>query len=235
MNFNIDLKNLDLKNITMDDIKAKLQNVEKKTWIKIGVSFGAVIFFLIIYYGVLNPIVNKKKAQLDDMRAKEGETEQFINNINLAKVKIKKLRPRYEQYSTLFHSRAEVEGLYQTLSEFAGMNDLVISKIEKGKPKAVTKASAIASTDTKKKKKKRKRKKKVDTSVKKNIAYYRIPVNFQIKGNFLGYIKFKRQVAMSQKMLNFDKETIKVIKGDTTSTVAVTGVLTIVGLPDEFF
>ena len=39
---------------------------------------------------------------------------------------------------------------------------------------------------------------------------------------------------MSQKMLNFDKETIKVIKGDTTSTVAVTGVLTIVGLPDEF-
>ena len=40
---------------------------------------------------------------------------------------------------------------------------------------------------------------------------------------------------MSQKMLNFDKETIKVIKGDTTSTVAVTGILTIVGLPDEFF
>ena len=40
---------------------------------------------------------------------------------------------------------------------------------------------------------------------------------------------------MSQKMLNFDKETIKVIKGDTTSTVVVNGVLTIVGLPDEFF
>ena len=89
-----------------------------------------------------------------------------------------------------------------------------------------------------KRRKRRKREKvgkKVDTGVKKNIAYYRIPVNFQIKGNFLGYIKFKRQVAMSQKMLNFDKETIKVIKGDTTSTVAVTGVLTIVGLPDEFF
>ena len=155
--------------------------------------------------------------------------------IKTSKAKIKKLTPRYEQYSTLFHSKAEVEGLYETLSEFAGINNLVISKIEKGKAKAITKASAIASTDTKKKKKKRKRKKKVDTSVKKNIAYYRIPVNFQIKGNFLGYIKFKRQVAMSQKMLNFDKETIKVIKGDTTSTVAVTGVLTIVGLPDEFF
>ena len=68
-----------------------------------------------------------------------------------------------------------------------------------------------------------------------NIAYYKIPVNFQIKGNFLGYIKFKRAVAMSQKMLNFDKESVKVIKGNTTNTVVVSGILTIVGLPDDFF
>ena len=169
------------------------------------------------------------------MQKKQAEITKMNQDIKSSKAKIKKLTPRYEQYSTLFHSKAEVEGLYDTLSQFAGINNLVISKIEKGKPKAITKASAIASTEKKKKKKKRKSRKKVDTGVKKNIAYYRIPVNFQIKGNFLGYIKFKRQVAMSQKMLNFDKETIKVIKGDTTSTVAVTGILTIVGLPDEFF
>ena len=193
------------------------------------------IIFLIIYYAVLSPIVEKKKAQLDNMQKKQAEIIKMNQDIKSSKAKIKKLTPRYEQYSTLFHSKAEVEGLYDTLSQFAGINNLVISKIEKGKPKAITKASAIASTEKKKKKKKRKSRKKVDTGVKKNIAYYRIPVNFQIKGNFLGYIKFKRQVAMSQKMLNFDKETIKVIKGDTTSTVAVTGVLTIVGLPDEFF
>ena len=59
----------------------------------------------------------------------------------------------------LYFSKAEVEGLYDTLSQFAGINNLVISKIEKGKPKAVTKASAIASTEKKKKKKKRKSRK----------------------------------------------------------------------------
>ena len=233
----MDLKNinLDLKNIDLESIKAKIKSIDKKILIKFGIGFLSIIIFLIIYYAVLSPIVEKKKAQLDNMQKKQAEITKMNQEIKASKAKIKKLTPRYEQYSTLFHSKAEVEGLYETLSEFAGINNLVISKIEKGKPKAVTKASAIASTDTKKKKKKRKRKKKVDTSVKKNIAYYRIPVNFQIKGNFLGYIKFKRQVAMSQKMLNFDKETIKVIKGDTTSTVAVTGILTIVGLPDEFF
>ncbi len=233
MNFNIDFKNIDLKNISLEDIQAKLKRVEKKTWIKIGVSFGAVIFFLIIFYGVLNPIVNKKKAQLNDMNSKKEETEKFIQNIKIANKKIKKMRPEYEQYSTLFHTRAEVEGLYQTLSEFAAMNNLVISKIEKKDIKEVTKSDAIAKATGKKKKKSTKKKKK---SVK-NVAYYTIPVDFEITGNFLGYIKFKRQLSLSQKMLNFDKESIQVVKGsgDSTGAIKVNGTLTIVGLADDFF
>ena len=232
----MDLKNinLDLKNINIESIKSKILAIDKKILIKYGIGFGSVVFFLIIYYAILNPIVNKKKIQIDDMLKKQEETKVFNQEIKSAKAKIKKLTPEYESYSTLFHSKAEVEGLYETLSVYAGQNNLVISKIQKGKLKPVGKAAAIASTKKKKKKKKSK-KKKAKLTNKKNIAYYKIPVNFQIKGNFLGYIKFKREVAMSQKMLNFDKESIKVIKGDTTSTVVVSGTLTIVGLPDEFF
>ena len=44
-----------------------LKLADKKTLIKIGNGVGAVIVFLIIYYAVLNPIVNKKKVQIDDM------------------------------------------------------------------------------------------------------------------------------------------------------------------------
>ena len=228
----MDLKNIniDMKNINIESIKAKIQSIDKKILIKFGIGIGSVIVFLIIYYTILSPIVDKKRAQLNDMQKKQTEINEMNKVISSSKAKIKKLTPQYENFSTLFHSKAEVEGLYETLSQFAGMNNLIISKIEKGKPAAVSKVAAMASTEKKKKKKK-----KVDTTKKQNIAYYRIPVNFQIKGNFLGYIKFKRQIAMSLKMLNFDKETIKVIKGNTTSTVAVTGVLTIVGLPDEFF
>tara|TARA_B100001248_G_scaffold45751_1_gene29150 strand:- start:428 stop:1120 length:693 start_codon:yes stop_codon:yes gene_type:complete len=230
----MDLKNIniDMKNINIESIKAKIQSIDKKILIKFGIGIGSVIVFLIIYYTILSPIVDKKRAQLNDMQKKQTEINEMNKVISSSKAKIKKLTPQYENFSTLFHSKAEVEGLYETLSQFAGMNNLIISKIEKGKPAAVSKVAAMASTEKKKKKKK---KKKVDTTKKQNIAYYRIPVNFQIKGNFLGYIKFKRQIAMSLKMLNFDKETIKVVKGDTTSTVVVNGVLTIVGLPDEFF
>ena len=65
--------------------------------------------------------------------------------------------------------------------------------------------------------------------------YYRIPVKFQINGNFLGYIKFKRALSLSNKMLNFESEKIQVDSGDSTGAIKVSGTLTIVGLADEFF
>ena len=220
---------MDLKNLKIEDLKPLImQYADKKTLIKIGISAGAVIFFLIIYYAILNPIVNKKKLQLTKMNEMKAETTEFVNNIATIKAKIKQLTPKYENYSTLFHSRAEVEGLYETLSYYAGLNGLVISKIEKKDIKQVSKAAAIAKATGKKAKK---------TKVKKakDVAYYTIPVSFEINGNFLGYIKFKRALSLSKKMLNFDKESIKVVKGDSTGAIKVSGILTIVGLADEFF
>ena len=230
--------NIDLKNLKVEDIKDKLLKLaDKKTLIRIGIGAGAVIFFLIIYYAVLNPIVNKKKLQIDDMNQKKEETAKFVQEIKSKQRKIKKLKPRYDEYSTLFHSRAEVEGLYNALSVYAGENDLVISKIEKKEIKQVTKSDAlskVAKKGKKKKKKKKKRKKKGKIK-KENVAYYTIPVDFEITGNFIGYIKFKRALSLSKKMLNFDKEAIQVVKGDSTGAIKVRGTLTIVGLPDEFF
>ena len=223
----------ELKNLNMDDLKAKVMAfADKKTLIKIGISLGSIIVFLIIYYAILNPIVNKKKAKISDMKAKQAEIVQFKDSIVKAKKKIKKIKPKYENYSTLFHSKAEVEGLYQNLSEFASMNGLIISVIEKGQPVVVSKSKAL---NTKAKKKKKKKKNASKKEAIKDIAYYKIPVKFQINGNFIGYIKFKRALSLSNKMLNFDNESIKVVKGDSTGAIKVSGTLTIVGLADEFY
>ena len=225
--------NIDLKNLNVEDIKAKiLQFADKKTLIKIGISAGAIILFLVIYYAILNPIVNKKKIQLNKMNKMKEETSKYVAEIKSKKSKLKKLTPEYEKYSTLFHTKAEVEGLYETLSYYAGLNNLVISKIEKQNIVGVSKAAALAAASGKKEKKKKKKKtKKKKPST---MAYYKIPVNFEIDGNFLGYIKFKRALSLSQKMLNFDKESIQVVKGDTTGAIKVKGLLTVVGLSGDF-
>ena len=231
------LKNLDLKNLNVEDLKQKvLAFADKKTLIKVGISLGSIIVFLIIYYAILNPIVEKKRNQINDMNTKQEEITKFNKEIVSVKRKIKKIKPKYENYSTLFHSKAEVEGLYQNLSEFATLNGLVISVIEKGKPQQVSRSEILNKGKKKKKKKKKKSKKaKSKKDAIKNIAYYTIPVKFEINGNFIGYIKFKRALSLSNKMLNFESERIQVEKGDSTGAIKVSGTLTIVGLADEFF
>ena len=193
---------MDLNNIKVSDIKEKLQAIDKKTLIKFGIGFGGVIIFLIIYYAVLSPIVEEKKALLDDKVLKENEIIQFQNEIITNKKKLKELEPKYKEQSTLFHSKAEVEGLYQSLSKYAGVNGLIISKIEKKKPKPVLKSGAAEQA--------------AELLNISDVSYFKIPVEYEIKGNFLGYIKFKRAIAKSKKMLNFDKESISIVQNDST-------------------
>ena len=212
---------MDLKNMTMDDLKQKFSTIDKKTLIKFGIGFGAIIIFLIIYYAILNPMVKERKAKYQDKIQKEQEIVDFENNIISLKKTIKKMKPKFEETSTLFHSKAEVEDLYQSLSKHAAVNGLVISKIEKKEPKPVLKVGVTEQSE--------------NNLQKEMVSYYKIPVDYEIRGNFLGYIKFKRAVSKQKKMLNFDKETISVVQNDSTGAIVATGELTIVGMPDEFF
>ena len=163
--------------------------------------------------------MDQKKAQYEDKILKENEILTFNNEIVSMKAKIKKITPEYKNSSGLFHSKAEVEDLYLSLSRFAAVNGLVISKIEKKEPKPVLKSGKV---------------KQANLNLK-DVSYYKIPVEYEITGNFLGHIKFKRDISKSKKMLNFDKEMISIVQQSTTGAIIARGNLTIVGLPDEFF
>ena len=140
--------------------------------------------------------------------------------LSYLKKKIKQITPDYKNNSNLFHSKEEVEDLYNTLSIFAAANNLEILKIEKKTPEPI---SGSKKTENKKKK-----------SLKaKNVSYYKIPVSYEIYGSFLDFIKFKRAIAKSKKMLNFEKELITTSKRQI-GKINVVGQLTIVGLPNEF-
>ena len=210
---------MDLNNINFDEIKEKFLSLEKKTLIKYGSIIGLVIFFLIIYYAILNPIVKKKQYQVQDMNLKKQEIANFENDIISINKKIKKVKPTYEKNSSLFHSKKEVEELYQTLSQYAAVNGLIVSKIDKKEPKPVLKDGTTKSNN-----------KELN---KQNVSYFMIPVNFEMRGNFLGYVRFKKQLSKSNKMLNFEKEVIK-LENKNSSGIVITGELSIVGLTDEF-
>ena len=212
---------MDLKNMDMAQLKEKVLAVaDKKTLIKFGIGFGSIVLFLIIYYAILNPMVKERKVKFDDKVNKQNEISKFNSEIIQLKADLEKMNPEFKKSSTLFHSKAEVEGLYNSLSIFAANNGLVISRIAKQKPIPVLKDGVDVAQNL----------------IEKNmVSYYKIPVVYEIKGKFLGFIKFKRAVSRSNKMLNFDKEIVSVVQGDSTGTIVAQGELTIVGLPDEFF
>ena len=214
---------MDLNNLSIDDLKEKILSFAyKKTLIKFGIGFGAIILFLIIYFAILSPMVDKRKFKYNNQVIKLNEISKFKNDIVITKNRIKEIKPVYEKTSTLFHSKAEVEDLYQSLSGYAESNGLTISKIEKKEPEPVMKEGQIKQS-----------KDKLQIEM---VSYYKIPVIYEIKGNFLGYIKFKRAVSKSKKSLNFNEEKISsVVQNDTTGAIIAKGELTIVGLPNDFF
>tara|TARA_B110000003_G_scaffold263242_1_gene286682 strand:+ start:246 stop:887 length:642 start_codon:yes stop_codon:yes gene_type:complete len=213
---------MDLNNLSIDDLKEKILSfADKKTLIKFGIGFGAIILFLIIYFMILRPMVEKREMTYIDQVTKSNEISEFKTKIINTKKRINKIKPVYEKTSTLFHSKAEVEDLYSSLSVYAERNGLTISKIEKKEPNAVMKKGQA---------KQSKDKLKIEM-----VSYYVIPVVYEIKGNFLGYIKFKRAVSKSKKSLNFNKEEISVVQSDSTGAIVAKGELTIVGLPNDFF
>ena len=207
-----ELKNIDLKNIDVKDLIEKLKNSDilkdKKFLTKFGLYFVSILLFLVIYYAFISPKVETQKQKINLMLQNEKQTVVFKQEIVGLKAKVEKLQPEYDKKSKLFHSQKEVEGLYQNISNFASMNSLNIINLNKENPVPVSPGKEA-----------------------KKVAYFKIPVTYEITGNYLGYLKFRRALAKSNKVINFDREQITVVQGKGIKSV---GTLSIVGLPDEY-
>ena len=219
-----------LKDLDLNDIFAKLKSgglADKKTLIKFGVGFGAILIFLIGYYAFVSPIVKQQEEQIFIMNENKIKIEEFKNNIGTLTAGVKKLEPDYAKNSKLFHSKKEVEDLYQNISKFALINGLSITNLKKGEPKGIAGVKAQSTGQT------TENTTTTENQEGQNIMYYTIPVEYEIQGNFLSYLKFRRALSKSQKVINFDKEEITTI-AEIQGQILSKGTISIVGLPNEY-
>ena len=231
--------NLDaLKNMDVNDLLEKLKGQshllkDKKLLTKVGLSVGSILIFLIIYYGFVNPIVEEQKTKIAEMNENQKNITVFGENIIKLNQVIKKLQPEFEKNSKLFHSAEEVEGLYQNISNFAISNGLNIINLKVQEKKPVMKKiqqSQDQSQDQSQEQSQEQQNNQQDPNAP-QVEYFQIPVAFEIQGNYLGYLKFRRALSKSNKVINFDSEKITVNdKGGISSK----GTLSIVGLPGQY-
>ena len=219
-----------LKNMDVNDLLAKLKNQsdifkDKKLMIKISVGLGAILIFLIIYYGFVSPVVKEQKIKIAEMEDFQNKIVAFTDNISQLNQRIKEIQPEYDKNSKLFHSAKEVEGLYQNISNFAITNGLNILNLKVQDPVPVT--SKNQNTDLNQ----NTNQNQDPNNSGANVEYYKIPVTFEIQGNYLGYLKYRRALSRSKKVINFDTEKVSV---NESGGITAKGTLSIVGLPDEY-
>ena len=86
-----------LKNMDVNDLLAKLKGSsdifkDKKLMIKIGVGVGAILIFLIIYYGFVSPIVKKQQIKIAEMKDFQNKIVNFTDNMAQLNQLIKKIK-----------------------------------------------------------------------------------------------------------------------------------------------
>ena len=65
------------------------------------------------------------------------------------------------------------------------------------------------------------------------MLYFEIPVEYEIRGNFLSYLKFRRALSKSSKVINYDKEEITTLT-EVQGQILSKSTISIVGLPNEY-
>ena len=218
------LKNLDVKDILGKIKGGGLADIlkNKKFLIKFGILGGSILILLIIYSFSVKPKIDIQKAQIKIMDDNKMKTDKYLNDIDELEATVKKLEPNYKKSSKLFHSRKEFEDLYQNITNFATINGLKIANIVKGEPQAVDANQNPEDANQNPE----------DTNQNSTVLYYKIPVTYKISGNYLGYLKFRRALSKSNKVINFDKE---IITGEAASgNILSEGTISIVGLPNEY-
>ena len=221
-----------LKNIDLNDLISKVKSGgfgDKKLLIKFGVGFVAILIFLIGYYAIVSPKVKAQEEQIMIMDENKNKIIEFNTNIVTLRGAVKKLEPEFNKNSKLFHSKKEVEDLYQNISKYALLNGLSIINLKKSELVAVngpelTQQTTESSTD---------QNTTTENPEGQQVMYYKIPVEYEIQGNFLSYLKFRRALSKSQKVINFDKEEINVQK-EIQGQILSKGTISIVGLPNEY-
>ena len=232
--------NLDaIKNLDIKDLLSKFKGGggildDKKLLVKFGIGFGSILLFLIIYYAFVAPIVKNQEIKINEMNENTNKITEYTENIINLKKLVKKIEPEFIKSSKLFHNKKEVEDLYQNISKFAMSNGLTIINIKKNEPKAVMGKQATQATEINQDNQNQENQENqvVNDPNSAKPLYYKIPVSYKIKGNYLGYLKFRRALSKSNKVINFDLETITVEK--ETGLILSEGTISIVGLPNEY-
>ena len=209
-------KNLFKKKESKDNTSAtSSEKIKSKTPIMIGGAILIILIVFLIYFFIFRPKIIEKKEQLLKKENYQKELIQLESQLQKQQEYLNNINEKFTGKVKLFHTDAEVEELYETLSTLALEYKLTVSKLERGKETPVYKPNNSSNNDK---------------NENKQIEYYKILVKYQVTGNYLRYMNFKESIANMDKIVHFEKEEIKVMPKKKGIVIA-DGILSVIRLP----
>ena len=222
-----------LKDMDVKDLLSKLKGSQaifsdKKMLTKFGVIFGAIVIFLIIYYGHFNKIFQDQKKQIEEMNHNETETNRMIEDEANLEAKIKNLEPEFNEKTSLFHTNAEFENFMMTMDDIAKKYGLSVDDIHRKERVPVYDLNTDGqntdgqNTDGQ----------NTEGQNSGTLLYFTLPVTWKISGTYLGYLKYRREISRTKKHIHFHKETIVAQENARPGEISAEGTISIVQLPN---
>ena len=162
--------------------------------------FGLIIVAVVAAYLFFYYLPEQKRIR---------ENEEMISNIPMIREEILQLdrqilvlqgeldagKSRFEELNRLFHNKQELEDLYRNISLLALTYELLVAKLEKGEESPVFSDKPPIDQGE-------------GIPPKKEVAFYKIEVQFEFVGDYISYTYFRRDLANQKKIINIEREQI---------------------------
>ena len=241
MNFS-ELKNFDIGAYVKGLLTKNASLKGKQAKIVLWSILGALIFILYVVFVFMpylaeRDLIKQKIAAIPEMQAKEKYLEIAIRK---GHEELVQTEMSYIELNRLFSVESELEELYQSLSQMATSQGLVITSLSTdgeeaiyaggktavpGQPAPNTPATPAPNASAEAG--------GAQAAPAAPPLFYRIKLKIELSGNYSRYMRYRKLLADFDKSVNIDKEQITLVTGDTHGLVTVKAQLSTYRLPQK--
>lgn len=208
-----------LKSIDVNQLFKQSKSVDLKTALRanklIAIGLASILLVVVYVFSIFLPAsdaYSEKKAAVNNIPQMEQNLTMLAATAMKTKQNLDIAKQEYESLNELFSVDSEIEDVYKQLGKIAASYSLVIASLNKESDEPVYPNTGVQDPQQTQ-----------QPGAKPTVPplFYRIKLKADLVGPFSKYLQFREAIAGYSKRINFDKEQIAVVEGNSKGLVQV--------------